>query len=137
MTKSKAQSRLEVQAKAQLDQAGLDGYEQQYKFATGRGYRFDFAFVDAKVAVEIDGGTWTGKGHAGGKGYRHDRERDNFAQITGWVVLRYTAEMLNDNAMIAQVAAALAERRASIAWERRAVAALFELEKRKAQDEHV
>ena len=66
---------------------------REYKFCKTRRWRFDFAFVAQKVAIEIDGGQWKARGgrHATDK----DREKLNKAAAQGWRVLRYSPEMLN------------------------------------------
>ena len=64
-----------------------------------RDWRFDFAWPDNRLAVEIDGGTWMSKHggksrHTTGTGYEGDCEKLNAAAILGWKVLRYTTTML-------------------------------------------
>lgn len=102
--------------KDNADKAGLFGYmwrifgnnEQptpEYQFAADleyidtlgrkrkRGWKFDWAFVNAKLAVEVDGNAWNTKG-----GGSHMREKDmrklNEATRRGWRVLRFSPQML-------------------------------------------
>jgi len=42
-----------------------------------------------KIAVEIEGGIYTGTGHAKTGRYLSDMEKYNDAQLRGWIVLRY------------------------------------------------
>ena len=57
-----------------------------------RMWRFDFQWPAYRVAVEIDGGTWTGqKSHASGPGIAADHEKQNAAVELGWRVLRFTS----------------------------------------------
>lgn len=72
-------------------------YEREYRFNSARRFRFDFAIVDHKIAVEIEGGTWGAGRHVRGAGYRRDCEKYNSAACLGWTVLRYTSDMLRDN----------------------------------------
>lgn len=66
--------------------------EREYEFASERRYRFDFAWPERMVAVEIDGGTrMVGGGRHGGDG---DREKLNLAASKGWRVLRFSGDML-------------------------------------------
>jgi very-short-patch-repair endonuclease len=69
---------------------------REYRFAENRGWRFDFAWPDSgvKVAVELEGGVWTGGRHTRGAGFIADCEKYNFASEIGWVVLRYTRDDL-------------------------------------------
>jgi very-short-patch-repair endonuclease len=57
-----------------------------------RRWRFDWAFIDAKLAVEVDGGAWTGGRHTRGRGYKADIEKIAAAMCQGWVVLRVMPE---------------------------------------------
>ena len=88
----------EIQMAAFLKQAGYK-FEEEYKFHPTRRWRFDFVILPLKdkIALEIDGAIWTGKGrHSVGKGFISDCEKYNQAQMLGWAVLRYTPETLTD-----------------------------------------
>jgi very-short-patch-repair endonuclease len=74
-------------------------YKKDYRFHPTRKWRFDFAFLDIKIAVEIEGGTYINGRHTRGKGYRNDCEKYNAAAVLGWTVLRYTTDMINDNVL--------------------------------------
>jgi len=56
-------------------------------------WRFDFAWPDHKVAVEVQGGIWSGGKHARGSGLVKDYEKANAAALLGWRLL-YTDEKL-------------------------------------------
>ena len=86
-------------AEISLKEYGLK-YEKEYKFHPSKKYRFDFAFIDDFIAVEIEGGTFCrdqGSRHIRGVGYRKDCEKYNAAVKLGWRVLRYTTDMLADD----------------------------------------
>ncbi len=73
-------------------------YVREFVFHPQRKWRFDFAFVDCKVAVEVDGGEYLGNRgvtdpHAKSKNY----EKINQATILGWRVLRYRGSTIKDN----------------------------------------
>lgn len=67
-------------------------------FHPKRKWRFDYAFPDERVAIEIDGGLWNAYGglhsgrHSGGIGQKKDMEKMNAAAELGWIVLHYTPE---------------------------------------------
>ncbi|HEY0983542.1 DUF559 domain-containing protein [Schlesneria sp.] len=65
--------------------------ERQYVFHATRKWRFDFAWPQFKVAVEIDGGVFQRKatGHRSMDGVVKQMEKLNIAQIAGWKVLRF------------------------------------------------
>ena len=67
----------------------------EYRFYEKRRWRFDFAHVASMVAIEIEGGVWSGGRHTRPHGYTQDAEKYNAATCAGWAVLRYTSEMLN------------------------------------------
>lgn len=71
----------------------------EYKFHPTRRWRFDFAWPDHKLAVEIEGGTFKRGGgrHNRGLGHHADCDKYNAAAIAGWMVLRYTSKHLKDN----------------------------------------
>lgn len=66
----------------------------EYQFLVKRRFRFDRAFPKAKVAVELEGGTWSGGRHTRGAGFERDCEKYNLAALHGWKVLRFTGTML-------------------------------------------
>ena len=69
----------------------------QHKFEPTRGWIADFVHLDSKTIIEIDGGMYIGGiggRHNRAHGYQRDRERDNWATMTGWRVIRLTSAML-------------------------------------------
>lgn len=67
---------------------------REYKFHPERRWRFDFCFPESKLAIEIDGGTWSGGRHTTGIGFRNDCEKMNNAVLLGWRMLRFTADQV-------------------------------------------
>lgn len=68
--------------------------EREHYFARPRRWRFDFAFPQHRVAVELEGGVWTGGRHATGAGMVADMDKYNAAASRGWRVLRFSATHL-------------------------------------------
>lgn len=82
---------LELTLLHQLRALGLtDGLVQQHKFSDTRNWRFDFAWPDLKLAMEVDGGTWVGGAHSRGSGIERDCEKLAAAVTFGWRVMRCT-----------------------------------------------
>jgi very-short-patch-repair endonuclease len=79
----------------------------QYAFDPVRKWRFDAAWPAFRVAVEVDGGTWTGGRHTRGDGYERDCEKLNAATLAGWRVFRFTTEMVTDGRAVAVLERAL------------------------------
>lgn len=78
----------------QLQLAGLPLPQREYLFHKKRKWRFDLAWPDLLIAVEVEGGIWTGGRHVRGEGYEGDCEKYNEAQLAGWMVLRFTPGMI-------------------------------------------
>ena len=66
--------------------------EKEFRFHSTRRWRFDYAFPTLKIAVEVDGGVWTGGRHINPAGYINDMEKLNNAAAMGWLVLRITTD---------------------------------------------
>ena len=66
-----------------LREAGLTGFAQQFPCA---GRRIDIAFVEARLAIEIDGFAY----HSNRARFQADRTKHNALVDQGWLVLRFT-----------------------------------------------
>lgn len=64
------------------------GYVRKYS----RAWRFDWAHIPSKTAVEFEGGIWVHGRHTRGSGFGPDSVKYNWAAANGWTVLRYTYE---------------------------------------------
>jgi very-short-patch-repair endonuclease len=92
-------SDLELTFEFQIKAAGIDAFELEYRFdgsEAKRRWRFDFAWPEPKVAVEIEGGTWAGGRHTRGTGFEEDARKYAEALVQGWKVLRVTRKMVED-----------------------------------------
>lgn len=92
----------------QLRAAGVATPEREHRFLPDRRFRFDLAWPDRRVAVEIEGGTWVEGRHSRGKGYEADCEKQCLAVIAGWRLLRVTGDMVTDGRALRFVEFALA-----------------------------
>ena len=79
---------------------------EEHRFCKRR-WRFDLAWVDRKLAVEIEGGTWSHGRHTRGKGFKGDCVKYNEATLLGWRVFRVTTDMVNDGTALAYIERAL------------------------------
>lgn len=80
---------------------GLDPVAE-FRFTKARRWRFDFAFPNEKLAVEIDG---SGPGHLSDQGKRKDQEKRNAAVELGWKVLEYPAREVGVAKRLKRIAA--------------------------------
>lgn len=81
----------------------------EHRFDTARKWRFDFAFIAHKVALEVEGGIFTGGRHTRGKGFLNDMEKYNAAALQGWRVLRVTPSTLCTSATFDMLKVALGD----------------------------
>jgi len=112
----------------QLRDRGL-APSKEHRFHHERMWRFDYAFVDRRIAVEIEGGGFgrvvvchqckqpvkrflksggtmlirEGMGHNTGQAIDRDHEKFNVAAKMGWRVFRFTPERIKDHTAISLV----------------------------------
>ena len=67
---------------------------EHFRFHPVRRWAFDIAWPEHKVALEIEGGAFTGGRHTQGAGYTQDCEKYNAATFLGWSIIRITSPML-------------------------------------------
>lgn len=72
-----------------LESNNIIGWKYNYQNSI---YQYDFAFLEQKIDVEIDGGT-----HLTEKVKKIDARRDKFSSENGWTVLRFTAKEVKEN----------------------------------------
>ncbi len=79
----------------------------EYVFSPPRKWRFDFAWIKQKVALEVEGGVWIRGRHNRGGGFVKDMEKYNAASVLGWRILRVQPRDLMKYSTIAMVDDAL------------------------------
>jgi hypothetical protein len=67
----------------------------EYKFHPDRRWRFDYAWIPQKIAMEIEGGVWIRGRHNRGTGFLKDMEKYNSAAILGWRIVRFTPQQFS------------------------------------------
>lgn len=80
---------------------------EEYPFHPSRRWRFDFAWPEEKLALEVEGGSWTSGRHNRGAGYETDCEKYSAAAILGWRIIRATTGQVKKGLAIEWVTAAL------------------------------
>ena len=68
----------------------------EYTFHPERKWRFDFAWPRFKLAVEIDGGSFTRGRHNTGMGSHLDKNKKNAAAALGWRILSFDVRHLKE-----------------------------------------
>lgn len=92
-------------AEAQLGVAPV----KEYQFHSTRKWRFDYAFIEERVALEVEGGVHTAGRHIRPRGFLNDMEKYNTAATMGWLVLRTTPDQLRTFCTIELIRAAMAQ----------------------------
>lgn len=88
----------------------LPGAQAEFRFHPARRWRFDRAWPELRVAVEIDGGTWNGGRHTRPAGYAEDCNKMNSAALMGWTVLRFTSDQIRRGEAYGFIAEAIRQR---------------------------
>ncbi len=81
----------------------LPAPHREYMFHATRRWRFDFAWPDRRLALEVEGGAFSQGRHARGTGFTEDCEKYSEAALAGWIVLRATTAMVEDGRALALV----------------------------------
>ena len=65
---------------------------REFKFHPAMKFRFDWAFLELKIAIEYEGINSAKSRHTTKDGYSRDTEKYNYATNLGWTVYRYTSK---------------------------------------------
>ena len=99
-------SDLEETLAFQLRAAGIQ-FEREFRFFPQRGWRFDFAFPELKIAAECEGGVWSNGRHVRGAGFTSYCIQYNAAALSGWRVFRFTSSMVTSGNALDMIQRAL------------------------------
>jgi very-short-patch-repair endonuclease len=75
----------------------------EYRFHPTRKWRFDYAWPEKSLALEVDGGGFVQGRHSRGLGIQRDCEKMNEAAVHGWRVLRVTPRHVDNGQALAWV----------------------------------
>lgn len=87
--------------------SGLPAPQLEYRFAPPRRFRFDLAWPDRMLAVEIEGGVYLQGRHQRPAGFQRDMTKYNLATLMGWRLLRVTPAMVNNGEALGLIQEAL------------------------------
>ena len=73
--------------------AALEGKVRHLDYKTLR-YPGHYAWIEQRVALEVEGGVWTRGRHTRGSGYVKDLEKYSEAAAQGWRLVRVTPDQL-------------------------------------------
>lgn len=60
----------------------------EFSFHPVRKWRFDYAWPEQKIALEVEGGAFIGGRHTSGQGFVADMEKYNAAGMLGWRIFK-------------------------------------------------
>lgn len=69
---------------------GVPAPVPEFKFHASRRWRFDYAWPSVRLALEVEGGVFTGGRHTNPMGFLKDMEKYNAAAALGWRIVRCT-----------------------------------------------
>jgi very-short-patch-repair endonuclease len=73
-----------------------------------RKWAIDWAFIPARIAVEVEGGYAIGGRHTSAKGFIGDQEKYNCLACLGWRLIRVTPRAVKSGAALTWIRRALA-----------------------------
>lgn len=79
----------------------------EFRFHPKRKWRFDYAWAPRFLALEVDGGVWSGGRHVTGSGRIADMEKMTEAAILGWRILYVTPQEVVNGRAVALIRRAL------------------------------
>lgn len=112
----RARIRIARRRKEKVDGAAALGWQMraaglapvsEFRFHPTRMWRSDYAFPDAKLLIEFEGGIWTGGAHVRGKHFESDCEKYNAAALLGYRVLRFSIDMVKSGRALQAIEQAL------------------------------
>jgi len=87
-------SELEEKLLFQIKALKLPDPVREYRFDGVRKFRFDFAWPERHLAVEVEGAIHCGGRHTSGVGFEKDCEKHELAMRQGWNIYRCTGAMI-------------------------------------------
>jgi hypothetical protein len=75
-------------------QLGLPVPIAEHRFHPIRRWRFDWCWIDERIAVEQEGGVWSQGRHTRGKGFLADMHKYNSAAALGWRLFRFSPQQI-------------------------------------------
>jgi hypothetical protein len=88
-------SKLENAADTLFSLLGAPEWVREHPGIPGRKFRFDFAWPEQMVAVEINGGIFKAQsGHRSISGLERDYNKANLAQLHGWAYFQLSPRMI-------------------------------------------
>lgn len=91
----------------QIRMAGLPPPVEEFKAIPKRRFRWDLAYPESLILIEIQGGIWHRGGHSTGTGITRDCEKLNLASLAGFHCFAFTSGHIADGSALKTVQKAL------------------------------
>lgn len=76
----------------------------QWRFTQERRLNLDFAHVESRTGIEIQGGTWAkDMGHSSSTGIRRDAKKIAYASEKGWLIIPVLSDQVEDIGVLKQI----------------------------------
>jgi len=75
---------------------GYPAPKLEFKFHPDRRWRFDFAWEEKKIAIEVQGGLFIGGAHSRGAYIVKSQEKYNNAALMGWRIFYFQPKEFNN-----------------------------------------
>lgn len=105
-----SKSALEAELALQIKALGLPEPVREYRAIKGRKFRFDFAWLDHRLLVEVNGGTYTRGAHSTGQGIARDYEKIRLGQDCGWKVYPFDGKAIKSGEAVETIRKALEDK---------------------------
>lgn len=80
----------------QLKEEKITGFIREYKFHPERKWKIDFVHLGIMLAVECEGGVWSGGRHVRGQGFINDCYKYSEIVLAGFRLFRFTTCMIEN-----------------------------------------
>lgn len=100
--------------RAALLDVGLPLPEREYQFHDTRKWRFDYCWRQHRVALEQNGGAFTGGRHTRGQGFVNDMAKLSEAAAMGWLVVQCQPDDLCKSVTLDRVKRAIEAQRGRV-----------------------
>jgi very-short-patch-repair endonuclease len=82
-----------------IDAIGILRPTPEFQFDDVRKWRFDFAWPDVRIAIEIEGGISDRRPgrHMRARGYQDDLDKYNTGASYGWRIFRFSSKDIQEN----------------------------------------
>lgn len=102
-----SKSKLEEKLALQIEEAGLPKPTREFRAIPGRKFRYDFAWIEHRLLIEVNGGTYARGAHSTGTGIARDYIKIRLAQDNGWKIYPFDGNSIRSGEAVEIIRQAL------------------------------